>query len=335
MAESQSYVACQRGPHGYALPLEVIVEIERLPMLSPAEDLPPAIIGTFDRTGSVIPVVDLDCLQGRPARPCRTSDCVVITEHDDHHLGILVDDVHDVVEAERLATAWEAHDADETPAAAHPIAGEVERDGRLLAVLDLAGLRSRIESAEHACPAPDLAQLLPDDPADRALLEERAREMLHRAGGESSIGGRPHAVARLAGEALALPLDEVAEFTEPETIYPIPRAPAHILGNTNLRGEIVTVIDIRRALELPADDAPGSRAMICQREDGRAAILLDEVSTVIHIDPAAIQRQPGDNDERRTNDALTLGEIEHGDDILTVIDLRALLKDPSLEVDQR
>ncbi|MGM0516367.1 MAG: chemotaxis protein CheW [Pseudomonadota bacterium] len=335
MAESQEYVAFQRGPHGYALPMEMIREIVWLPLLSPAEDLPPAIIGTFERVGSVIPVLDLDCLQGRPARPCRTTDCVVITEHDDHLLGLLVDEIRDVVEGERLPTAWEASEAEGETPTPHPFAGEIERDGRLLAVLDLDGLRARIESTEHSCPAPDLQQLLPDDEDDRALMRERSREMLDRTADESSVSGRPYAIARLAGEALALPLAEVLEFAEPETVYRIPRAPAHILGNTNLRGEIVTVIDIRRALELPDDDPPGSRAMICQRTDGRAAILLDEVSTVIHIDPGKIHAQAGGVDDRRTKNSLTLGEIEHEGDILTVIDLRALLENPALEVDQR
>ena len=336
MAESRKYAAFQRGPHGYALPMEMIREIVWLPMLSPAEDLPPAIIGTFERVGSVVPVADLDCLQGRPPRPCLTTNCVVVTEHDGHLLGLLVDEIRDVVEGERLPTAWEAPDVEGQPPAPGPFAGEIERDGRLLAVLDLGGLHARMESAEHSCPAPDLEQLLPDDEADRALMRERSREMLDRSTDESGVSGRPYAVARLAGEALALPLAEVLEFAEPETIYPIPRAPAHILGNTNLRGEIVTVIDIRQALNLPDHQPPGNRAMVCHRADGPTAILLDEVSTVIHVKPGAIRtRRPEDQDKQQTRESLTQGEIEHEGDILTVIDMKALLESPALEVDQR
>lgn len=334
MTDKRNYVAFQRGPHGYALPIQVIREIEWLPLLSPAEDLPTPIIGTFERDGSVVPVLDLDCLQGRPARPCRTTDCVVITEEDDHLLGLLVDEVRDVVEAERLPTAWETPET-VGEAVAHPIAGEIERDGQLLAVLDLAGIRGRIDAAVGHCSGQHLDELLPNDAADRALLRERSHEMLARTAGDSRVGGRPYAVARLAGEALALPLSDAVEFAEPKTVYPIPRAPAHILGNTNLRGEIVTVIDIRRALNLPDDEPPGSRAMICHRADGHTAILLDEVSTVVHVDPETIRKQSDAPDGEGPRESLTLGEIEHEDGILTVIDMRALLESPALEVDQR
>lgn len=334
MSDSRTYMALHRGPHGYALPVHVIREIDWLPLLNPAEELPPPAIGTFDWAGTVVPVVDLDCLQGRPARPCRSSDCVVIAEHDGHTIGIVVDEVRDVIEADRLPAAWDFSDTEEKDSVPRQIAGEIERDGRLLAVLDMEGIRAQVHSPEQACPAPDLEQLLPDDESERTVMQERARALLRRQTKESAVGGRPHAVARLAGEALAVPLTEVLEFAEPDTIYPIPRAPAHILGNANLRGEIVTVVDIRRLLQLPDDEPPGPQAMVCERPDGHAAIALDEVSTVIHIDTEAIRPLPWSEERSHGNDTLVRGEYEHDDEILTVIDLPALLQCQALEVDQ-
>ena len=56
------------------------------------------------------------------------------------------------------------------------------------------------------------------------------------------------ATFRLAGEVLALRVEDVQEVLMVQPLTPVPLAPAHIVGLLNLRGSIMPAIDLRRRL---------------------------------------------------------------------------------------
>jgi len=77
---------------------------------------------------------------------------------------------------------------------------------------------------------------------------------------------------------------QVREVLKTRDLSPVPLAPGAIEGLLNLRGQIVTAIDLRRRLELPPRD-PGAPSMllVMQDGDGVVAFLADEVGDVIEV----------------------------------------------------
>src|SRR3954468_9776129 len=55
----------------------------------------------------------------------------------------------------------------------------------------------------------------------------------------------------LGDELYAFPALNVREILRPPEISPVPKAPAHLLGVTNLRGKIIPVVDLRIRFGLP------------------------------------------------------------------------------------
>jgi purine-binding chemotaxis protein CheW len=73
----------------------------------------------------------------------------------------------------------------------------------------------------------------------------------------------------------------------------VPQAPDVIEGLINLRGQIVTAIDMRRRLRLPqrgGDQAPMN--MVVRTLDGAVSLLVDEIGDVLDVDAATYERPP-------------------------------------------
>jgi len=78
-----------------------------------------------------------------------------------------------------------------------------------------------------------------------------------------------------------------------QEMTPVPLAPATIHGLINLRGQIVTAIDLRTRLELPArtgDVLPTN--VIIRTPDGAVSLLVDEIGDVVEVDPNLYERPP-------------------------------------------
>jgi purine-binding chemotaxis protein CheW len=73
----------------------------------------------------------------------------------------------------------------------------------------------------------------------------------------------------------------------------VPLAPEVVSGLINLRGQIVTAVDLRRRLELePA--LPGMHTMnvVVRSEDGAVSLLVDEIGDVVEVDEATFEPPP-------------------------------------------
>jgi purine-binding chemotaxis protein CheW len=97
----------------------------------------------------------------------------------------------------------------------------------------------------------------------------------------------------VAGQVCGLPVLAVRDVLSAPTLAPIPLAPPAVAGSLNLRGRIVTAIDLRRRLRLPPAP-PGGRCMavVTEADGDLYALLVDEVSEVMRVDAARIEPPP-------------------------------------------
>jgi len=87
-----------------------------------------------------------------------------------------------------------------------------------------------------------------------------------------------------------LKVQEVIRYQE---MTRVPIAPAMIQGLINLRGQIITAIDLRRRLELP--ERPEGQLpmnMVIRTEDGGISLLVDEIGDVLEIAESCFERVP-------------------------------------------
>jgi purine-binding chemotaxis protein CheW len=111
-------------------------------------------------------------------------------------------------------------------------------------------------------------------------------------------------------------VQEVLRF---HPMTPVPLAPEVIEGLINLRGQIVTAIDMRRRLRLPprgGDQTPMN--IVVRARDGAVSLLVDEIGDVLEMDRAAFERPPENLDPAARE--LIRGVYKLKDRLLLVLD---------------
>lgn len=86
----------------------------------------------------------------------------------------------------------------------------------------------------------------------------------------------------------------VQEVMQEQEMTRVPLAPPVVEGLINLRGQIVTALDVRRRLglpERPAGQLPMS--MVIRTQDCLVSLLVDEIGEVVGIDPSSFEPAPG------------------------------------------
>ena len=95
----------------------------------------------------------------------------------------------------------------------------------------------------------------------------------------------------LAGQLCAVPVPCVRDVLAPQRVTPIPLASPEIAGSLNLRGRIVTAVELRRRLGLPATGEP-RMAVVTEQSGELYALLVDTVHEVLTLSAGEIERNP-------------------------------------------
>lgn len=104
---------------------------------------------------------------------------------------------------------------------------------------------------------------------------------------------RQYVVFRLAAEEYAFDIASVKEIRDLEQVAKVHRSPAYIEGVMNLRGKLVTVVDLRKRLNIEAktpDDL--SKIVVVEAPDAPVGFLVDEVMEVVRVADSSIEAAP-------------------------------------------
>jgi purine-binding chemotaxis protein CheW len=268
-----------------------------LPELSPIEELPAYIAGVFDLRGTIVPVMDLGLRFGHAPAPWLSSDRVIVIASGTATVGIVVNELHDV-----LALPQSAIEAARSycGAGGQPryVCGEARLDDALVMLLDVdALLHDGVAQAARALPPPaDSAAARSAVPGTHApeaveLFRNRARNLARIQATCDRTGLEAFAVIRLEDELFALCLDNVREFCHLRDIVPVPCCPTHIVGNMNLRGDILTLVDIRPALGLTTGGAM-REVVVARMGETQFGLPAAQIVDVLHLAPADIASIP-------------------------------------------
>jgi purine-binding chemotaxis protein CheW len=127
--------------------------------------------------------------------------------------------------------------------------------------------------------------------AERGILKKRARELAGELERHERADEMLEAVEfDLANERYAFPLTQVREVSVLRELTPVPCTPPFVLGIINLRGEIRTVIDLKKFFDLPeAGITELNKIILIEHDDMQLGILADAVGGVRSIPLADLQ----------------------------------------------
>jgi chemotaxis signal transduction protein len=131
---------------------------------------------------------------------------------------------------------------------------------------------------------------------------------------------RGFVTVEIAGQLFGIAIERVREVFSPERITRVPLSGKEIAGVLNLRGRIVTAIDMRVRLDRPASDpAVTPMAIGVDRAQEDFALLVDRPGDVIEMDASSIEATPTTLDA--TWQALVEGVYRMEDRLMLILDV--------------
>lgn len=115
----------------------------------------------------------------------------------------------------------------------------------------------------------------------------------------------------------------IQDILQPRNVAHVPKAPADIAGLINLRGRIVTVIDLRHWLGFDPAEVQQQMHIVVEHDNELYSFLVDSVGDVIAVDRAAVEGVPPNLPEQwRTISKNVLREEK---DLVLIVDVSVLI----------
>lgn len=136
---------------------------------------------------------------------------------------------------------------------------------------------------------------------------------------EPAASSRQYSTFLVADLFFGVEVLRVQEVLRAQPMTAVPQAPDVVEGLINLRGQIVTALDMRRRLRLPPraeDQVPMN--VVVRTGDGAVSLLVDEIGDVLEVDPSSYEQPPANLDA--TARELIRGVYKMKDRLLLVLD---------------
>ena len=142
----------------------------------------------------------------------------------------------------------------------------------------------------------------------------------------AQLTARQFSTFYICGQLFGIDVMDVQEIAKPLPLTPIHRAPDHIKGLINLRGQISTAISLREILRMEAEENVGKMTVVCRNEEGLLiSILVDQIGDVMELEDTAYEKSPITlSSEQRQ---FISGVYKTSGNILTIIDVKRLFQD--------
>ena len=120
-------------------------------------------------------------------------------------------------------------------------------------------------------------------------------------------------------------VSQVREITELREITAVPGSSSFVEGVTNLRGQVTTVMDLRKRFGLDSKDLDKEGRIIIVESDGvPIGMIVDSVTEVLRIPTEDIESTPDLTDDKTTDYIKGIAKLDDGT-LMIVVDLERVL----------
>ncbi|MBE9126288.1 chemotaxis protein CheW [Coleofasciculus sp. LEGE 07092] len=371
--ETKQYLKFRLHDLQYGIDTALVQEIFQIPEITPIAEASGDMIGLVNLRGQIVPMMHLDLLQEHSVKSFQLSDYVIILQWEDLQFGMIVQQVNEVIELNAELINSNSFDEAIDKIDSALISGVATLEIGNIILLEPKELIPQIESVlpliwdaqaqvdlMGASPSSNADQQLKQEvshqddelqtskiisdfydlycpntiPEARAIFRQRADNL--RQSDESlklTTELMPLAVIGFGSEYFGVDLELVRGFTEISNLTPIPCCPNHIIGNMNLRGEIVTLVDIRNVLNLPTHPVKiGSEAVVVQLDDIVAGLPVEQVLEMVYLNSADMTPLSGNVSD--ISEQYVRGTAFFQEKILKVLDIPKIFTQGRLAVNE-
>jgi len=245
------------GREEFALPVTTVQEIVRTPTIIEVPSTSPFIKGIINLRNQVLPLIDLHRYLGL-GEISKLSRVIVLNDKG-KLVGIAVEKVNEVL------TIDESHlESSPTPTKWSTTLAKI--DDRVLMILDIECFFNSLGKVDFGSSKDSKSS---DIDKERLLV-----------------------CFTIGPEEYALDIMDVREIIKIDKVTFVPGTAKAIVGITNLRGEILPIIDLRLRLNRKVENKKCQRILVVEYEEKRFGFMVDGVNEVLRLSESSIELPP-------------------------------------------
>jgi purine-binding chemotaxis protein CheW len=144
-------------------------------------------------------------------------------------------------------------------------------------------------------------------------------------------GARDFLTINIGDQLFGIPILQVQDVLGQQKVTRIPLAPPQVAGSLNLRGRIVTAVDVRKCLSLPEFHVTEKQmSVVVENEAELYSLIIDKVGDVLSLKDSEFESTPATLDPQWR--AVALGVYRLQNQLLVILDVPKLLNNLSITI---
>ncbi len=276
--KKNTHLYFQVGENKYGINTGNVLEIMKLPALDYPQKLPNNIVGLLKYNNFVINVVDIRFYLNIEVTPYSAQNELLIVKTDEVIFGIITDKIVGILPFDTTLT-------DQIPFVDSKMIIEsiYKHENDTIFVVNVYSLENLLKQHDLTLPEVDIPSLFPQGESERKLMTQRTSEIaeksaLRLASGELHAKNK-YISFNLNNDYYCIALNYVKEVLKDTNITNVPGTPDFVEGIMNLRGDYITVINLKKFLDLPDGEKPEKNPVIIVKyNDLKLALLIDKIN---------------------------------------------------------
>lgn len=318
----------------YGIDVGLVKEVVPLPEITPiGEETPPFIKGAINLRGEVIPVMDLALRMGWKRKNFELENSVMVVKCGHHITGLIVDRLKTVVSLSEGDMIKNISILDDIISDFISNAGIIDK--QMVFIINVKNIldyriKTVIKTAEKGM-----------DKGEDESINENNKKVFHERAIDLSVCEEEEDTAEfmnviaftLGEEQYGIDVNYVLESHKVKKICKIYNIPSYFLGLTNLRGEILTVINIQNFLGMNTIKNNASiDVLVIEVDNIKACIQVDKIIGVVKFSKESMC--PPLNTLDKAHKEFIVGEVAVDNNMMIILDLERIARDEKMFVTQ-
>lgn len=321
--KKNTHLYFQVGPNKYAINTTNILEIMKMPALDYPQKLPNNIIGLLKYNNFVINVVDIRCYLNIEVTPYNTNNELLIVKTDEVIMGIITDKIIGIL-------PFDSSYIDQIPFTDDKMIIEslYKYNDDTIFIIDIYALENLLKNHSDTPSDFNIAALFPQDEYSKKIMAKRTKAVSDKsslmiATSELHVKNK-YISCNLGKDYYCIKLDYVKEVLKDTNITHVPNTPDCIEGIMNLRGDYITVINLKKLLSLPVNDSIEKKpVIIIECNELQLAFLFDNINELFDCQDNALTEK---------QDSYYSYEFIHNQKLYTMLNVEKIVSDKKIVV---
>lgn len=322
----------------YGIETRHVKEIIEFSELKQVPELPSYIAGLLNLRGKIIQVIDTAFCLRSFSTTYTPNDQILIINGNLFNYGIIINEVIDLIELPDPKMSQLNYLSDEHAVIFPMFAGVSKYKEEVIFILDPLLIQKNTQDPKFREESRGYHrnQTLFDE-SFQPILQERAQRFMEAAKSSRLLTPIPIAIISLQNEIYGIEPDMIREIVNMPPLTKIPFTPPHILGFTNIRGDILAVIGIWQLMHKIEISIPSkAKILIIEIEGVKVALQVDDVLDLLNFEGADFRPVP--LSVKSASAEFIKNAIRYHDEVLPILNIEKILSSAaigsSLETDQ-